>query len=169
MFMTPEAAVAQLAASLFAHEIDASILASLQQPETAGVLRAIEPSSGDLLEREWMAEDFEKAALEFRRLFIREAAVPVRAEVYEKKDEPEVAGRIQFMLDSGFLELPVTYRTLAPDHLALLLLVYSSLEGEDAKQFKVDNLSWLPKFSERLKKEAGHPFYRLAARILQVV
>jgi len=167
--MTPEAAVAQLAASLLAHEIDASILASLQQPETAGVLKTIEPSSRELLEQEWTAEDFENAAVEFCRLFISGPVCPARAAAYEKKDELEVAGRIQFMLDSGFLELPATYQTLAPDHVALLLLVYSSLEGEDAMQFKEENLGWLPDFSKCLEEEAGHPFYLLAARILQVV
>ncbi len=167
--MTPEAAVAQLAASLLAHEIDVSILASLQQPETAAILTQIEPSARELLERDWTAEDFETAAVEFCRLFILNPDAPARAAAYEDKKSLDVAGRIQFMLDSGFLELPATYQTLAPDHVALLLLVYSSLNDEDAIQFKADNLAWLPRFSERLETESRHVFYLLASRILRVV
>lgn len=167
--MTPEAAVAQLAASLLAHEIDVSILASLQHPETAAILKQIEPSAADLLERDWAPSDFEDAAVEFCRLFILSPAAPARAAAYEANETQQVAGRIQFMLDSGFLELPETYQTLAPDHVALLLLVYSSLSDEDAIQFKADNLAWLPKFSERLERESGHAFYLLASKILQVV
>ena len=167
--MTPEAAVAQLAASLLAHEIDASILASLQQPDTAKILTQIEPSACDLLEQDWAAEDFETAAVEFCRLFILNPAAPARAAKYQKKNSLEVADRIQFMLDSGFLELPATFQTLAPDHVALLLLVYSSLSDEDAIQFKADNLAWLPHFSERLEKESRHAFYLLASKILRVV
>jgi len=167
--MTPESAVAQLAASLLAHEVDASILASLQQPETAAILSQIEPSAKELLAREWTPEDFEEAAVEFCRLFILNPVAPVRAAAYEEDQSLAVAGRIQFMLDSGFLELPKTYETLAPDHVALLLLVYSSLNDEDAIQFKTDNLAWLLKFSEQLEKEGEHPFYLLAAKILRVV
>jgi len=167
--MTPEAAVAQLAASLLAHEIDASILASLQQPETAAILIRIEPSARELLEREWTPEDFENAAVEFCRLFILNPAAPARAAAYDDKNSLAVAGRIQFMLDSGFLELPATFQTLAPDHVALLLLVYSSLEGEDSIQFKSDNLAWLPLFLERLEEKSTHAFYLLASKILLVV
>jgi len=167
--MTPESAVAQLAASLLAHEIDASVLASLQQPETAVILKQIEPSAGEHLGKEWSADDFEEAAVEFCRLFILQPTAPARAAAYEEKGSLEVAGRIQFMLDSGFLELPERFQTLAPDHVALLLLVYSSLEGADALQFKKDNLAWLSQFSERLESESRHPLYLLAAKILQVV
>jgi TorA maturation chaperone TorD len=167
--MTPESAVAQLAASLLSHEIDVSILASLQQPQTAAILTKIEPSSRELLERAWTAEDFETAAVEFCRLFILAPVAPARAAAYEGNDSLKVAGRIQFMLDSGFLELPATFETLAPDHIALLLLVYSSLDGEDAMEFKTDNLGWLSEFSNRLEGESRHPFYLLAAKILRVV
>jgi len=73
------------------------------------------------------------------------------------------------MLDSGLLELPATYQSLAVDHIALLLLVYSSLGAEDALQFKMDNLAWLPQFSERLEQESEHAFYLLASKILQIV
>lgn len=167
--MTPEAAVAQLAASLLAHEVDASILASLQQPETAAILKQIEPSAQELLERPWSEGDYEDAAVEFCRLFVLSPSAPARGAAYEEDDSLAVAGRIQFMLDSGFLELPKTYQTLAPDHVALLLLVYSSLGAEDAIQFKADNLAWLPQFSARLERESTHSFYQLAAKILQVV
>lgn len=167
--MSPESAVAQLAATLLAHEIDASVLASLQQPETAAILKQIEPTSADLLEKEWTAEDYEEAAVEFCRLFILQPAAPARAAAYEEKGSLEVAGRIQFMLDSDLLELPERFQTLAPDHIALLLLVVSSLEGSDALQFKKDNLAWMPQFSERLEGESRHPFYALAAKILRVV
>ena len=114
-------------------------------------------------------EDFETAAVEFCRLFILNPAAPARAAAYQEKNSLEVADRIQFMLDSGFLELPATFQTLAPDHVALLLLVYSSLDGDDAIQFKADNLAWLPEFSERLEKESKHAFYLLASKILRVV
>jgi TorA maturation chaperone TorD len=167
--MTPEAAVAQLAASLLAHEIDASVLASLQQPETAAILKQIEPSVAPLLEQEWTLQDFEDAAVEYCRLFILNPVAPARAAAYEEKDSLEVAGRIQFMLDSGFLELPERFKTLAPDHIALLLLVYSSLEGDDSIQFKGDNLAWVSDFSERLENESQHALYLLAAKILRVV
>lgn len=167
--MTPEAAVAQLAASLLAHEIDASVLASLQQPDTAGILKQIEPAVAPLLEKDWGPQDFEDAAVEYCRLFILNPVAPARAAAYEEKDSLEVAGRIQFMLDSGFLELPERFKTLAPDHIALLLLVYSSLEGDDSIQFKSDNLAWLSDFSERLENESQHALYLLAAKILKVV
>lgn len=168
--MTPEAAVAQMAASLLAHEIDASVLASLQQPETAAILKQIEPSAAELLDKEWTADDFEAAAVEFCRLFILNPAAPARAAAYlEKKNSLEVAGRIQFMLDSGFLELPERYQSLAPDHVAVLLLVFSSLDGADATRFKADNMAWVPGFSDRLHRETGHALYRLAAKILQVI
>ena len=167
--MNPEAAVAQLAASLLAHEIDASVLASLQQPETAAILKEIEPMVATLLEKDWTSQDFEDAAVEYCRLFILNPAVPARAAAYEDKKSLGVAGRIQFMLDSGFLELPERFKTLAPDHIALLLLVYSSLKGDDSIQFKGDNLAWLAGFSECLEKESLHPLYLLAAKILRVV
>lgn len=167
--MTPEAAVAQLAASLLAHEIDASVLASLQQPDTAGILKQIEPAVSPLLEKDWGPQDFEDAAVEYCRLFILNPVAPARAAAYEEKDSLEVAGRIQFMLDSGFLELPERFKTLAPDHIALLLLVYSSLEGDDSIQFKSDNLAWIADFLERLENESQHALYLLAAKILKVV
>lgn len=167
--MTPESAVAQLAASLLAHEIDASLLASLQQPETALILEKIEPRVAPLLGKEWASQDFEDAAVEYCRLFILEPVAPARAAAYDEKNSLEVAGRIQFMLDSGFLELPKRFKTLAPDHVALLLLVYSTLMGDDSIQFKGDNLAWLPDFSARLENESEHPLYLLAAKILRVV
>jgi TorA maturation chaperone TorD len=167
--MTPESAVAQLAASLFAHEIDASLLASLQQPETALILEKIEPRVAPLLGKEWASQDFEDAAVEYCRLFILDPVAPARAAAYDEKNSLEVAGRIQFMLDSGFLELPKRFKTLAPDHVALLLLVYSTLMGDDSIQFKGDNLAWLPDFSARLENESQHPVYLLAAKILRVV
>ena len=73
------------------------------------------------------------------------------------------------MLDSGFLELPERFKPLAPDHVALLLLVYSTLIGEDSIQFKGDNLAWLSDFSARLENECKHPLYLLVAKILRVV
>lgn len=168
-YMTPEAAVAQLAASLLAHEIDASLIASLQQPETALILQKIEPRVAPLLDKEWNSQDFEDAAVEYCRLFILDPVAPARAAAYNEKKSLEVAGRIQFMLDSGFLELPVRFKTLAPDHVALLLLVYSTLQGDDSIQFKSDNLAWLPDFSGRLETECQHPLYLLVAQILRVV
>jgi TorA maturation chaperone TorD len=167
--MTPEAAVAQLAASLLAHEIDASLLASLQQPETALILQKIEPRVASLLDKEWTPQDFEDAAVEYCRLFILDPVAPARAAAYDEKNSLEVAGRIQFMLDSGFLELPKRFKSLAPDHVALLLLVYSTLLGDDSIQFKSENLAWLPDFSARLENECKHPLYLLAAKILRVV
>jgi len=167
--MTPEAAVAQLAASLFAYEIDASLLASLQQPETAFILQKIEPRVASLLDKEWAPQDFEDAAVEYCRLFILDPVAPARAAAYDEKNSLEVAGRIQFMLDSGFLELPKRFKSLAPDHVALLLLVYSTLLGDDSIQFKSENLAWLPDFSARLENECKHPLYLLAAKILRVV
>jgi len=167
--MTPEAAVAQLAASLFAYEIDASLLASLQQPETAFILQKIEPRVASLLDKEWTTQDFEDAAVEYCLLFILDPVAPARAAAYDEKNSLEVAGRIQFMLDSGFLELPKRFKSLAPDHVALLLLVYSTLLGDDSIQFKSENLAWLPDFSARLENECKHPLYLLAAKILRVV
>ena len=167
--MTPEAAVAQLAASLLAHEIDASVLASLQQPETALILNKIEPLVAPFLDKEWDEQDFEDAAVEYCRLFILNPVAPDRAAAYDEKNSLEVAGRIQFMLDSGFLELPKRFKILAPDHVALLLLVYGTLEGDDSIQFKNDNLAWLQDFSGRLENECQHPLYLLAAKILRVV
>lgn len=131
--------------------------------------KLVEPSAAEVLDREWNKAAFEEAAVEFCRLFILNPAVPARAAAYEDKNSLEVAGRIQFMLDSGFLEVPERFRSLAPDHVALLLLVESSLEDADALQFKADNLAWLPEFSERLRNESKHALYRLVARILQAI
>ena len=80
--MTPEAAVAQLAASLLAHEIDASRLASLQQPETSLILQKIEPRVASLLNKKWAPQDFEDAAVEYCRLFILDPVAPARAAAY---------------------------------------------------------------------------------------
>ena len=50
--MTPEAAVAGLAASLLAKEINGETLASLQNPEITPFLIEIEPEIKDLLEKD---------------------------------------------------------------------------------------------------------------------
>jgi TorA maturation chaperone TorD len=120
--MTPESAVAQLAASLFAHEIDASLLASLQQPETALILEKIEPRVAPLLGKEWASQDFEDAAVEYCRLFILDPVAPARAAAYDEKNSLEVAGRIQFMLDSGFLELAGALQIIGPGSCGSLAL-----------------------------------------------
>ena len=104
--MNPESAVAQLAASILVREVDATLLASLQEPATAAVLKQIEPAAGELLERDWTEVDFDDAAVEYCRLFILTPAAPASAVAYDETKGNEVAGRIQFKLDSGFLELP---------------------------------------------------------------
>ncbi|MDB4354137.1 hypothetical protein N9Z02_02420 [Akkermansiaceae bacterium] len=166
--MNPEAAVQQLAATLLAREVNPELLATLQEPSTAAVLKQLEPACAELLEREWVKEDYDDAAAEFGRLFILEPTVPARAAAYFEKDDLEIAGRIQFMLDNGFLELPEGFLTLSPDHIAILLLVQTTLGGEDVVQFKKDNLSWLPKFSGKLATESRHPFYQLAAKLISL-
>ncbi|MDB4272997.1 molecular chaperone TorD family protein [Akkermansiaceae bacterium] len=166
--MNPEAAVQQLAATLLAREVNPELLATLQEPSTAAILKQLEPTCAELLEREWTKEDFDDAAAEFCRLFILEPAVPARAAAYFTENDLEIAARIQFMLDNGFLELPEGFQTLSPDHIAILLLVQTTLAGEDAVQFKKDNLSWLPEFSGKLASESGHPFYQLAAKLISL-
>jgi len=164
--VTPEAAVQQLAATLLSREVSLEILATLQEPLTAAVLKQLEPRCAELLEKEWAKEDFDDAAVEYCRLFVLNPAVPARAAAYFQENESEIAGRIKFMLDNGFLELPEGFQTLSPDHIAILLLVQTTLGGEDAIEFKKDNLSWLPEFSGKLASESRHPFYQLAARLL---
>lgn len=167
--MNPESAVAQLAASILVREVDATLLASLQEPATAAVLKQIEPAAGELLERDWTEADFDDAAVEYCRLFILTPAAPARAVAYDETKGNEVAGRIQFMLDSGFLELPEHFATLTPDHVALLLLVASSLSGDDYIQFRKDNLFWLGEFTEKLGKASSHPIYQLVGKIVRVM
>ena len=164
--MNPESAVQQLAATLLAREITPELLATLQEPSTAAVLKQLEPSCIELLEKEWGEEEFDDAAVEFCRLFVLNPAAPARAAAYFEENELDIASRIQFMLDNGFLELPKSFQTLSPDHIALLLLVQTTLGGEDAVQFKKDNLSWLPEFSKKLATESQHPLYQLAAKLI---
>ena len=166
--MTPESAVQQLAATLIAREVTPDLLATLQEPATAGILSQLAPDCADLLQKPWTAQDFEDAAVEFCRLFILNPAVPARAAAYfEEEKSNEIAGRIQFMLDNGFLELPESFQSLAPDHISLLLIVQGTLEGEDAIQFQADNLSpWVSAFSNSLSENTEHPLYRLAGKLI---
>jgi len=165
--MTPETAVLQLAATLLAREITPDLLASLQEPTTANVLCQLEPDCRELLSKNWSPEDFDDAAAEFCRLFILNPAVPARAAAWFENDSLEIASRIQFMLDNGFLELPESFQTLAPDHIATLLIIHSSLEKEDADQFAEDNLKpWISRFTEKLRQTTDHPIYRLTGKLL---
>ena len=166
--MNPESAVQQLAATLLAREITPELLATLQEPSTAAVLKQLEPSCIELLEKEWGEEEFDDAAAEFCRLFVLNPIVPVRAAAYFEENELEIAGRIQFMLDNGFLEIPESFQSLSPDHMATLLLVQTTLGGEDAIQFKKDNLSWLPEFAEKLTSESQHSLYKLVAKLISL-
>lgn len=166
--MTPESAVLQLAATLLAREITPDVLSALQEPGTADVLKQIEPEIADRLEKPWNGQDFEEAGMEFRRLFILKPTVPARAAAYFEDNELEIAHRIQFMLDQGFLEVPESFQTLAPDHIAVLLLIQTSVAGEDAVQFAADNLTpWISQFSKSLEQQTRHPIYLLAAKLLQ--
>lgn len=166
--MSPESAVQQLAATLLAREVTPELLVTLQEPTTAGILIQIEPNCADLLQKPWTDQDIEDAAVEFCRLFILNPAVPVRAAAYfEDEQSNAIASRIQFMLDNGFLELPESFQSLAPDHIALLLIVQSSLDGEDALQFQADNLTpWASTFAKSLEETSTHPLYRLAAKLI---
>jgi TorA maturation chaperone TorD len=168
--MTPESAVQQLAATLLAREVTPELLATLQEPATAGILIQLAPDCADLLQNTWTDQDFEDAAVEFCRLFILNPAVPARAAAYfEDEKSNEIAGRIQFMLDNGFLELPESFQTLAPDHISLLLIVQGTLAGEDATQFQADNLPpWVSTFSKSLSETTEHPLYRLAAKLVKL-
>lgn len=166
--MTPESAVQQLAATLVAREVTPELLTTLQEPTTAGILTQLEPDCSEALQKSWTAQDFEDAAVEFCRLFILNPAVPARAAAYfEEEKSHEIASRIQFMLDNGFLELPESFQSLAPDHIALILIVQSSLDGEDAIQFQADNLApWASTFAKSLEETTTHPLYRLAAKLI---
>jgi len=168
--MTPESAVQQLAATLLAREVTPELLATLQEPITAGILTQLESACAELLEKSWTDQDFEDAAVEFCRLFILNPSVPARAAAYfEEEKSHEIAGRIRFMLDNGFLELAESFQSLAPDHLALLLIVHSSLAGEDALQFQADNLSpWISAFSKSLHENTYHPLYLLTVRSISL-
>ena len=167
--MTPESAVRQLAATLLAREISPEVLATLQEPGTKAVLTHLEPTCSDILDKEWTPGDFEDAAVEYCRLFILTPAVPIRAAAWFEDNSPEIASRIQFMLDNGFLILPESFQTLSPDHLAVLLLTQTILAGEDATQFETDNLAtWVPEFANALAEKTTHPLYRLAARLLKL-
>ncbi len=166
--MTPEAAVLQLSATLLSREITPDLLSALQEPGTTEILKQIEPSAGELLEKSWDEKDFEDAAVEFCRLFILNPAVPARAAAYFEKDELEIAGRIQFMLEQGFLEVPESFQTLAPDHVSILLLIQTTVAGEDAIQFSADNLTpWVPRFAADLTEKSKHPLYKLVGKLLQ--
>lgn len=167
--MTPESAVLQLAATLLAREINPEVLATLQEPGTKTILTHLEPSCSELLDKEWTPQDFEDAAVEYCRLFILNPAVPIRATAWFDDNSTEIASRIQFMLDNGFLTLPETFQTLSPDHLAVLLLIQTTLAGEDATQFEADNLTpWVPKFATALGERTTHPIYRLVSRLLDL-
>ena len=154
--MNPESAVQQLAATLLAREVNSELVATLQEPATAAILKQLEPSCIELLGREWTKKDFNDAAVEFCRLFILEPKVPARAAAYFEEKELEIASRIQFMLDNGLLEIPEGFQTLSPDHIAILL------------QFKKDNLSWLPEFARKLADQSKHPFYQLVAKLISL-
>ena len=167
--MTPEAAVAGLAASLLAQEINRETLASLQSPKIVPLLIEIEPEIETLLEKDWDEHDFEDAAVEFCRLFILDPKAPARAAAFEDSNRPVVASRIQMMIDAGNLNLPERYQSLAPDHIAVLLLVFSSLKEEDGQAFKEENLFWLPQFIDRLLSSEEHVLYRLIAKSLEVI
>jgi len=167
--MTPESAVRQLAASLLAKEITQEFLTTLMEPATASLLIQLEPSCADLLGKQWSADDYEEASVEYCRLFIVNPVVPARAAAYFEEQELEIASRIQFMLDNGFLELPEKFQNLAPDHVATLLLIRTSIEGEDEAQFTADNITpWIPRFAEALLEKTTHPIYRLAARLVMI-
>ena len=71
--MNPESAVQQLAATLLAREVNSELVATLQEPATAAILKQLEPSCIELLGREWSKKDFNDAAVEFCRLFIADA------------------------------------------------------------------------------------------------
>ena len=170
----PDAAVLQLTATLLATEIEPQLLSVLQEPETASALSNIEPACKELLTRPWEETDFDDAAVEFCRLFILNPAVPPRAIAWMEKDaqaNPVVASRIQTLIDHGTLRLGPPFQNLPPDHIAVLLLVYSQLAAssqERGKEFVTENLSsWLPQFTSSLRECRTHPIYSLAAKLIQ--
>lgn len=166
--MIPDNAVLQLASLLIAKEPTPDLLATLQNPAVSEILIALEPSAKELLTRPWTEKDYEEAAVEFCRLFILNPAVPARAAAWIEDKPDEIAGRIQFMLDQGFLTLPEPYANLTPDHLSVLLIIQCSLGEEDDGQFWADNLApWLPRFGKRLRKDSHSPLYRLVGHLLK--
>ena len=166
--MIPDNAVLQLASLLIAKEVTPDLLTTLQNPAVSEMLITLEPSAKDLLTRPWTKQDHEDAAVEFCRLFILNPLVPARAAAWIEEKPDEIAGRIQFMLDQGFLILPEPYLTLTPDHLSVLLLIQCSLGEEDDGQFWADNLTpWISRFAKKLRKESTSPLYRLAGHLLK--
>lgn len=167
--MTPESAVLQLASFLLAKEVNPELLTILRIPGTTKALTRIEPSCSEILGKDWTDQDFEEAAVEYCRLFILNPAVPARAAAYfPEENAQEIGSRIQFMIDNGFIDLPENYRSLAPDHIALLLIIHSSLAGDDARQFHADNLApWSDRFADALEQSAQHPLYRLAGKLVR--
>lgn len=166
--MIPDNSVLQLASLLVAKEVTPELLETLQNPAVSEMLISLEPSARELLTRPWTDQDYEDAAVEFCRLFILNPAVPARAAAWREARPDEIAGRIQFMLDQGFLTLPAPFSTLTPDHLSVLLLIQSSLGDEDDGQFWEDNLGpWLAQFATALQQKSTSPLYRLVGAILQ--
>lgn len=165
--MIPDNAVLQLASLLVAQEVTSELLTTLQNPGVRQMLVALEPELEDLLSRDWTPRDYEDAAVEFCRLFILNPAVPARAAAWLDDKPDEIASRIQFMLDQGFLVLPEPYHNLTPDHLSILLLIQCSLGEEDDGQFWADNVSpWVPRFAQQIQEQSSSPLYRLVGRLL---
>lgn len=166
--MIPDNSVLQLASLLIAKEVTPDLIETLQNPAVSKMLISLEPDAKDLLTRNWTTNDYEDAAVEFCRLFILNPTVPARAAAWLEDQPDEIASRIQFMLDQGFLVLPESHKTLTPDHLSVLLIIQCSLGEEDDGQFWNDNVTpWLPSFAKALQEKSTSPLYRLVGKLLQ--
>ncbi len=166
--MIPDTSVLQLASFLLAKEITPEILTTLQEPSVRKLLVELEPKAEAILSQEWSEDDFEEAAVEFCRLFILNPVVPARAAAWFEEKPGEIASRIQFMIDQGFLTLPAPFDKLTPDHMAVLLVIQGSLGEDDDGQFWADNVQpWIKRFSKALAEKTNSPLYQLTARILK--
>lgn len=171
-----KAHLATLVAHLLLHEVDPSTLEILRQDNVLEVLEKLEPGCRDYLAgREWSAQDFERLAVEYCRLFILPGGVSPYANAWLGGDPLVQGPRIAARIDAVTATLGVEINPGDPpgDHLGTLLALAARAwqagpEGEPLARVLADELllPWMPAFSAGLQQKTDDPLYRALGSLL---
>jgi TorA maturation chaperone TorD len=164
-----------LVGEVLSREIDASILQLVSQPDLLELLCEIEPACRDYIQKEWSADEFESAAVEFCDLFIMpESTTAPRAaawlELGCEVTADSVDAVVREFLTEWKIQVPPAYQYLAYDHISLILYVSAVIlqahsdQSEEFDEITLD--SWVPSFAASLAKVES-PLYKAAGVLLQ--
>jgi TorA maturation chaperone TorD len=164
-----------LVGEVLSREIDASILQLVSQPDLLELLCEIEPACRDYIQKEWSADEFESAAVDFCDLFIMpESTTAPRAaawlELGGEVTAESVDAVVREFLTEWKIKVPPAYKYLAYDHISLILYVSAVIRQTDSEQpeefDQVTLDSWVSNFAASLAKVES-PIYKAAGVLLQ--